>query len=160
MKSLPLPPRDIVCAFNYSCCCLHKRAGLVLYFKHVLDALSKKGDSNKGNYLIQGDKEKKKNGLVSRFGRFLITFVWVINMLFLIPLPKFFETASKIQDKMQEYIHLEPFQKAIQLLHSPHSRKYLPNRTSSQVPYSFRPRDLAGKILLPWCCMAKRLGQI
>ncbi|KAK7825032.1 ras-related protein rab-2-b [Quercus suber] len=43
MKSLPLPPRDIVCAFNYSCCCLHKRAELVLYFKHVLDALSKKG---------------------------------------------------------------------------------------------------------------------
>ncbi|KAK7830839.1 ras-related protein rab-14 [Quercus suber] len=43
MKSLPLPPRDIVCAFNYSCCCLHKCAELVLYFKHVLDALSKKG---------------------------------------------------------------------------------------------------------------------
>ncbi|KAF3958424.1 hypothetical protein CMV_016677 [Castanea mollissima] len=43
MKSLPLPPRDIVCAFNYSCCCLHKRVELVLYFKHVLDTLSKKG---------------------------------------------------------------------------------------------------------------------
>ncbi|KAM4132837.1 hypothetical protein ACJW30_01G282200 [Castanea mollissima] len=43
MKSLPLPPRDIVCAFNYSCCCLHKRAELVLYFNYVIDALSKKG---------------------------------------------------------------------------------------------------------------------
>ncbi|OMO89143.1 hypothetical protein COLO4_19912 [Corchorus olitorius] len=38
-----LPARDIVCAFNYSCCCLHKRAELVMYFKHVLEALSKKG---------------------------------------------------------------------------------------------------------------------
>lgn len=42
-RNVPLPSRDIVCAFNFSCCCLHKRADLVLYFKHVLDALSKKG---------------------------------------------------------------------------------------------------------------------
>nr|POE57309.1 ankyrin repeat-containing protein bda1 [Quercus suber] len=140
MKSLPLPPRDIVCAFNYSCCCLHKRAGLVLYFKHVLDALSKKGDSNKGNYLIQGDKEKKKNGLVSRFGRFLITFVWVINMLFLIPLPKFFETASKIQDKMQEYIHLEPFQKNSYLL----SSSYLVNEVMTKWPSTIEQGDDSG----------------
>lgn len=38
-----IPARDIVCAFNYSCCCLHKRVELVSYFKHVLEALSKKG---------------------------------------------------------------------------------------------------------------------
>ncbi|RZC76264.1 hypothetical protein C5167_000381 [Papaver somniferum] len=38
-----LPPIDIVCAFNYSCCCLQKRTDLVLYFKHVIDTLSKKG---------------------------------------------------------------------------------------------------------------------
>ncbi|KAI3951083.1 hypothetical protein MKW92_044997 [Papaver armeniacum] len=38
-----LPPMDIVCAFNYSCCCLQKRTDLVLYFKHVIDTLSKKG---------------------------------------------------------------------------------------------------------------------
>ncbi|KAK6247355.1 hypothetical protein QUC31_018920 [Theobroma cacao] len=38
-----IPARDIVCAFNYSCCCLHKRVELVLYFKHVLEALSRKG---------------------------------------------------------------------------------------------------------------------
>lgn len=42
-RNFPLLPRDIVCAFNYSCCCLHKRADLLLYFKHVLDVLSKKG---------------------------------------------------------------------------------------------------------------------
>lgn len=42
-RNFPLPTRDIVCAFNYSCCCLHKRRELVLYFKHVLDVLSKKG---------------------------------------------------------------------------------------------------------------------
>ncbi|KAE8682444.1 Detected protein of confused Function [Hibiscus syriacus] len=38
-----IPARDIICAFDYSCCCLHKRAELVLCFKHVLEALSKKG---------------------------------------------------------------------------------------------------------------------
>ena len=38
-----LPPRDIVCAFNFSCCCLHSRHELVTYFKHALNALSKKG---------------------------------------------------------------------------------------------------------------------
>lgn len=37
------PSVDIICAFNYSCCCLHKRSDLVLYFKHALDALSEKG---------------------------------------------------------------------------------------------------------------------
>uniref|UniRef100_A0A1J3JXF2 Uncharacterized protein n=1 Tax=Noccaea caerulescens TaxID=107243 RepID=A0A1J3JXF2_NOCCA len=35
--------RDIVCAFNFSCCCLHKRAELVSYFKNAREALSKKG---------------------------------------------------------------------------------------------------------------------
>lgn len=39
----PLPPRDIICAFNYSCCCLHSRHELVSYFKHALSALSKNG---------------------------------------------------------------------------------------------------------------------
>ncbi|CAH8263903.1 unnamed protein product [Arabidopsis lyrata] len=38
-----LPKRDIVCAFNFSCCCLHKRSELVSYFKNARDALSKKG---------------------------------------------------------------------------------------------------------------------
>ncbi|KAL9659276.1 hypothetical protein QQ045_024081 [Rhodiola kirilowii] len=42
-KSLLLPARDIICAFNYSCCCLHKRGELVTYFRHVIEALSKRG---------------------------------------------------------------------------------------------------------------------
>ena len=40
---LSQPPRDIVCAFNYSCCCLHTRPELVSYFKHARAALSNKG---------------------------------------------------------------------------------------------------------------------
>ncbi|KAL3518530.1 hypothetical protein ACH5RR_021119 [Cinchona calisaya] len=43
MKDSQLPERDIVCAFNYSCCCLHKRQELVLYFKHALSILNKRG---------------------------------------------------------------------------------------------------------------------
>lgn len=43
MKDTKLPARDIVCAFNYSCCCLHSRKELILYFKHALNALSTKG---------------------------------------------------------------------------------------------------------------------
>ncbi|RID66514.1 hypothetical protein BRARA_D01647 [Brassica rapa] len=38
-----LAKRDIVCAFNFSCCCLHKRSELVTYFKNAREALSKKG---------------------------------------------------------------------------------------------------------------------
>lgn len=43
MTSSPLPPRDIVCAFNYSCCCLHSRQELISYFKYALSSLSKRG---------------------------------------------------------------------------------------------------------------------
>ncbi|XP_047332420.1 uncharacterized protein LOC124936013 [Impatiens glandulifera] len=42
MKDMKLPARDIVCAFNYSCCCLHNRRELISYFKHALFSLSKK----------------------------------------------------------------------------------------------------------------------
>ncbi|CAM8897958.1 unnamed protein product [Rhodiola kirilowii] len=35
-NSLLLPARDIICAFNYSCCCLHKRGELVTYFRHYI----------------------------------------------------------------------------------------------------------------------------
>ncbi|KFK32599.1 hypothetical protein AALP_AA6G264900 [Arabis alpina] len=38
-----LPKRDIVCAFNFSCCCLHKRSELVSYFKNARETLSKRG---------------------------------------------------------------------------------------------------------------------
>lgn len=43
MKDFPLPARDIICAFNYSCCCLHSRVELVSYFNHSHNALSRKG---------------------------------------------------------------------------------------------------------------------
>ena len=43
MSDAVLPGRDIICAFNYSCCCLHKRKDLVLYFRHAFNALSKRG---------------------------------------------------------------------------------------------------------------------
>ena len=43
MSDAVLPGRDIICAFNYSCCCLHKRKDLVLYFRHAFSALSKRG---------------------------------------------------------------------------------------------------------------------
>ncbi|XP_078434836.1 S-adenosyl-L-methionine-dependent methyltransferases superfamily protein [Wolffia australiana] len=42
-KISSFPPRDIVCAFNYSCCCLLTRVDLLGYFKHVLRGLSRKG---------------------------------------------------------------------------------------------------------------------
>jgi hypothetical protein len=43
MSDAVLPGRDIICAFNYSCCCLHRRKDLVLYFRHAFNALSKRG---------------------------------------------------------------------------------------------------------------------
>lgn len=71
MKNVLLSPRDIVCAFNYSCCCLHKRADLVLYFKHVLDALSKRG----GIFVMDlygGISSERKLRLQRRFANFTV----------------------------------------------------------------------------------------
>ncbi|KDP37592.1 hypothetical protein JCGZ_07938 [Jatropha curcas] len=72
-KNFQLPARDIVCAFNYSCCCLHKRADLVLYFKHVHDALSKKG----GIFVMDlygGTSSERRLRLQRRFPNF--TYIW------------------------------------------------------------------------------------
>ncbi|XP_021656514.2 uncharacterized protein LOC110647129 isoform X2 [Hevea brasiliensis] len=72
-RNFPLPARDIVCAFNYSCCFLHKRADLLLYFKHVLDALSKKG----GIFVMDlygGTSSECKLRLQRRFPNF--TYIW------------------------------------------------------------------------------------
>ncbi|XWS71482.1 hypothetical protein CRYUN_Cryun03dG0141600 [Craigia yunnanensis] len=68
-----IPARDIVCAFNYSCCCLHKRVELVLYFKHVLEALSKKG----GIFVMDlygGTSSEQSLRLQRRFPNF--TYTW------------------------------------------------------------------------------------
>ncbi|XP_047158566.1 uncharacterized protein LOC124829144 [Vigna umbellata] len=72
-RNIILPGRDIVCAFNYSCCCLHKRADLVLYFKHARDALSTKG----GIFVMDlygGTSSEHKLRLQRRFPNF--TYVW------------------------------------------------------------------------------------
>ncbi|CBI28342.3 unnamed protein product, partial [Vitis vinifera] len=72
-RNFGLPARDIVCAFNYSCCCLHKRGELVLYFKHVLDVLSKKG----GIFVMDlygGTSSECKLRLQRRFPNF--TYYW------------------------------------------------------------------------------------
>ncbi|XP_045833634.1 uncharacterized protein LOC123924715 [Trifolium pratense] len=73
MKNFPLNGRDIVCAFNYSCCCLHKRTELVLYFKHAREALSTKG----GIFVMDlygGTSSENKLKLQRRFPNF--TYVW------------------------------------------------------------------------------------
>ncbi|CAL1403963.1 unnamed protein product [Linum trigynum] len=72
-RNRPLPARDIVCAFNFSCCCLHKRAELVLYFKNVLDCLSRKG----GIFVMDlygGTSSEQKLRLQRRFPNF--TYTW------------------------------------------------------------------------------------
>ncbi|GAV81869.1 hypothetical protein CFOL_v3_25322 [Cephalotus follicularis] len=72
-RNYPLPARDIVCAFNYSCCCLHKRADLLLYFRNVVDVLSKKG----GIFVMDlygGMSSEHKLTLRRKFPNF--TYVW------------------------------------------------------------------------------------
>ncbi|XP_057955354.1 uncharacterized protein LOC131149184 [Malania oleifera] len=73
MNNFPLRARDIVCAFNYSSCCLHRRGDLILYFKHVLNALSKKG----GIFVMDlygGTSSECKLKLQRRFPHF--TYIW------------------------------------------------------------------------------------
>ncbi|CAK9153816.1 unnamed protein product [Ilex paraguariensis] len=73
MKDYQLPARDIVCAFNYSCCCLHTRQELVLYFKHALNALNRKG----GIFVMDlygGTSSECELRLQRRFPNF--TYVW------------------------------------------------------------------------------------
>lgn len=72
-RNLPLPARDIICAFNYSCCCLHQRTELLSYFKHVLDSLSRKG----GIFVMDlygGTSSECKLRLQRKFPNF--TYVW------------------------------------------------------------------------------------
>ncbi|KAG0495312.1 hypothetical protein HPP92_000003 [Vanilla planifolia] len=73
MEDATLPPRDIICAFNYSCCCLQKRPDLVNYFKQALAALSKKG----GIFVMDlygGTSSERQLQLQRKFTNF--TYVW------------------------------------------------------------------------------------
>lgn len=73
MRDLLLPARDIVCAFNYSCCCLHTRVELVSYFKHALEALSKKG----GIFVMDlygGTSSEQKLRLQRKFANFTVLY--------------------------------------------------------------------------------------
>uniref|UniRef100_A0A0D3EWI0 Uncharacterized protein n=1 Tax=Oryza barthii TaxID=65489 RepID=A0A0D3EWI0_9ORYZ len=73
MSDLVLPARDIICAFNYSCCCLHRRKDLVLYFRHAFNALSKRG----GIFVMDvygGTSSERKLRLQRRFPSF--TYFW------------------------------------------------------------------------------------
>ncbi|GAB2285547.1 hypothetical protein Dimus_019994 [Dionaea muscipula] len=73
MTDLSLPGRDIVCAFNYSCCCLHERKQLVLYFKNAHDVLSRKG----GIFVMDlygGTSSEQELRLQRRFPNF--TYIW------------------------------------------------------------------------------------
>ncbi|KAK4284222.1 hypothetical protein QN277_001082 [Acacia crassicarpa] len=72
-RNVSLPARDIVCAFNYSCCCLHKRADLVLYFRQAHSVLSAKGGIFVMN-LYGGASSEHKLRLQRRFPNF--TYVW------------------------------------------------------------------------------------
>ncbi|KAK6926606.1 hypothetical protein RJ641_008325 [Dillenia turbinata] len=72
-KNIVLPARDIVCAFNYSCCVLHTRRELITYFRRVLDVLSKKG----GIFVMDvygGSSSEHELRLQRRFPNF--TYVW------------------------------------------------------------------------------------
>ncbi|KAL8496377.1 hypothetical protein ACS0TY_020188 [Phlomoides rotata] len=73
LKDIQLPARDIVCAFNYSCCCLHSRKELIIYFKHALSALSKKGGIFAMD-LYGGTSSEGVLRLQRRFPNF--TYVW------------------------------------------------------------------------------------
>ncbi|XP_072998598.1 uncharacterized protein [Typha latifolia] len=73
MLQVALPSRDIVCAFNYSCCCLQRRSELVLYFKHAFRALSKNG----GIFVMDlygGRSSECKLRLQRKFSNF--TYIW------------------------------------------------------------------------------------
>jgi len=72
MEEAVLPARDIICAFNYSCCCLQSRDDLVLYFKHVLHFLSKRG----GIFVMDiygGTSSERKLRLQRRFSNFTVS---------------------------------------------------------------------------------------
>mgnify|MGYP004716361309 CR=1 FL=1 len=94
MKDTRLPERDIVCAFNYSCCCLHKRQELVLYFKYALSILNKRG----GIFVMDlygGTSSECQLRMQRRFptftvgllNRFILSYCHFISFEYIYPLP-------------------------------------------------------------------------
>ncbi|XP_038893554.1 uncharacterized protein LOC120082447 isoform X3 [Benincasa hispida] len=74
-RNITLDARDIVCAFNYSCCCLHSRADLVTYFKHARASLSRKG----GIFVMDlygGTSSEQKLKLQRKFANFKAEYIW------------------------------------------------------------------------------------
>lgn len=74
MDEAVFPSRDIICAFNYSCCCLQRRDELVLYFKHVHQSLSKIG----GIFVMDvygGTSSECKLRLQRKFSNFTVSFL-------------------------------------------------------------------------------------
>ena len=77
MSEAALPGRDIICAFNYSCCCLHSRKDLVLYFRHAFNILSKRG----GIFVMDvygGTSSERKLRLQRKFPSFTVSGVELI----------------------------------------------------------------------------------
>ncbi|XP_050369050.1 uncharacterized protein LOC126787171 [Argentina anserina] len=108
MKNHQLPARDIGCAFNYSCCCLHQRAELVLYFKHVLDVLSKKG----GIFVMDlygGTSSECKLRLQRKFANFTVQYFFLYSHYFL-SCAVFWEQAEFdiIERKTRISLHFHP----------------------------------------------------
>lgn len=80
MEEASLPPRDIICAFNYSCCCLQQREDLVRYFKHALSALSKNG----GIFVMDlygGLSSERKLRLHRKFSNFTVSILALFDKL-------------------------------------------------------------------------------
>ncbi|PKU59336.1 hypothetical protein MA16_Dca028509 [Dendrobium catenatum] len=80
MEETSLPSRDVVCAFNYSCCFLHQREDLVKYFKHALSFLSKKG----GIFVMDlygGISSERKLRLQRKFSNFTVSMLAQLDKL-------------------------------------------------------------------------------
>ena len=79
-RNITLPARDIVCAFNYSCCCLHSRKDLVMYFKHARASLSRKG----GIFVMDlygGTSSEQKLKLQRKFANFKVLLLLLLLLL-------------------------------------------------------------------------------
>jgi hypothetical protein len=72
---------DIVCAFNYSCCCLHTRNDLVLYFQQVRQTLTDEGGIFAMD-LYGGTSSECALKLRRRFENFMVKYSMVMHRSF------------------------------------------------------------------------------